>query len=235
MQGRQRPRSAGVGAIQRILAVIGLVLTSPLTAVACVVIRVASPGPALFRAQRVGQNGVEFTMLKLRTMHVAASGSSITAGRDPRVFRAGRALRALKIDELPQLVNIVRGEMAFVGPRPEAPDVVSRHYQPWMHETLEVPPGIVGPGSLGYYYEEDLLPDDSVEAAEIYATTLLPRKLARDLVFVRRRTLGYQLELVLRTLMRIAHLDGWLQGFREREDAAAMEILGQVEPGGAQQ
>lgn len=221
--------SKGASVVERVMAVIGLIVTAPITAIAAVAIRFASRGPALYRARRVGVGGEEFTMLKLRTMHVdQAVRGSITGGDDPRVFGVGRLLRTLKIDELPQLVNIARGEMAFVGPRPEAPDIVAANYKPWMRETLEIPPGIVGPGSLGYYLEEDALPDDPAGAAEMYANVLLPRKLARDLVFVRRRTLGYRLELVARTILGILRLRNITRRWQEREDRAAAEILREV-------
>lgn len=222
--------SARVGKVERLLAAVVLVVTSPFTAIAAAAIRIASPGPAIYRARRVGVGGSEFTMLKLRTMHVNQPvGGNITGGNDPRVFGVGRVLRKFKIDELPQLVNIARGEMAFVGPRPEAVSIVSESYKPWMYETLEVPPGIVGPGSLGYYLEEDLLPDDPEAAAEVYARVLLPRKLARDLVFVRRRSLKYRVELVVRTLLGIVRLDRLSTSWRAREERAAEAILREVQ------
>lgn len=215
-----------MGALERLVAGAGLVLSSPAMAVSAAAVKASSPGPVLFRAQRMGRAEIPFTMYKLRTMHQRAqTAGSITGGRDPRIFRSGQVLRSLKLDEIPQLVNVVRGEMSFFGPRPEAIDVVEKHYAPWMMESLEVPPGIVGPGSLGYFLEEDHLPDDPAEAEQYYGRVLLPRKIARELVYVRRRTLVYRLELLLRTLLGIVKLRGLLSGAVEREERAATEIL----------
>ncbi|WP_237565954.1 sugar transferase [Ornithinimicrobium cerasi] len=218
-----------MGTLERLVAGVGLALSSPAMAVSAAAIKASSPGPVLFRAERMGRAEVPFTMYKLRTMHQGAQDAgSITGGRDPRIFRAGKVLRSLKLDEIPQLVNVVRGQMSFFGPRPEAIDVVEKHYAPWMMESLKVPPGIVGPGSLGYFLGEDELPDDPTDAEQHYARVLLPRKIARELVFVRRRTLAYRLELLVRTLLGIVKLHGLLIGAAEREERAAAEILRSV-------
>lgn len=221
-----RRDDAGVGLVERGVALAGLVLTSPALALAAAAIKLSSPGPVLYRATRVGRRGRPFTMLKLRTMHVDSEhAGQITGGRDPRVFAAGRILRRLKLDEVPQLANVVRGEMSFVGPRPESPDIVERHYRPWMRETLSLPPGIVGPGSLWYFTQEDALPDDAQAAESFYVETLLPQKLARELVFVRQPTGRYRCELVARTLLRIVRLDRLAEPLRLREEAAAERLL----------
>ncbi len=223
-----------IGLVQRAVALLGLLATSPLMAVAALVIRLSSPGPVLYRAARVGRGCVPFTMFKLRTMHVDAGRlGSLTAGQDPRIFPAGRWLRRLKLDEVPQLANVVRGEMAFVGPRPESPDIVQAHYRPWMLETLDVAPGITSPGTLVYFQEEGMLPQDPDEAMRVYAEALLPRKLARDLVLVRRYTVAYQLELVARTLLGILGLDRLGARRQAAEEAQAREILADVGERGA--
>ena len=134
-----------------VVASLTLLAALPVLAVAALAIRLASPGPVLHRAARAGRDGRPFTMLKLRTMHVAPpgeSGSRITDPADPRVFPVGALLRRTKIDELPQLVNVLRGEMAIVGPRPEDPEIVRKHYSPTHRETLRVRPGLVSPGSI---------------------------------------------------------------------------------------
>lgn len=218
-----------VCAPERLLGLLGLVVASPVVAMGAVAIRLSSPGPVTYRATRVGAGGETFTMLKLRTMHAGADRSGgITGGADPRIFPAGAVIRRLKIDELPQLLNVARGEMCFVGPRPEAPEIVKEHYQPWMWETLSVPPGIVGPGSLNYFLDEGELPADPSDAESVYVQKILPRKLARDLVFVRRRSLRYQLELVLRTLAGIVGLRRIVECWRRREDEEAQAILEQA-------
>src|SRR3989441_11505789 len=133
-----------------VCAAIALVATAPLLALAAVGIRRASPGAVLYRADRLGRGGRPFIMYKLRTMHARrrSDASVITGAEDPRVFPLGAWLRRLKIDELPQLLNVLRGEMAIVGPRPEDPVIVSRYYTALGMETLAVPPGLASPGSI---------------------------------------------------------------------------------------
>ena len=180
-----------------------LMVLSPLLAAVAVAVPLASPGPALYRARRVGLNGAPFTMYKFRTMHVGGAGAPITAGDDPRVFPLGKLLRRLKVDELPQLVNVLKGDMSIVGPRPEDPDIVARHYSPAHMETLAVRPALTSPGSVYYYAvgEETLRHGDAVDA---YVERLLPVKLALDLVYVREASLAYDLALVVRTAAVIA-------------------------------
>jgi lipopolysaccharide/colanic/teichoic acid biosynthesis glycosyltransferase len=135
------PRSVDVA-----LAAAGLLVASPLLAVAAVAIKLDSRGPALYRQRRAGRDGREFDLYKLRTMHPGADpvgvGTPVLAG-DPRVTRAGRLLRRLSLDELPNLVNVLRGEMAIVGPRPTLPAQVEL-YSAHQHRRLEVKPGLTG-------------------------------------------------------------------------------------------
>ncbi len=189
-----------------VAAALGLVLAAPILAVAAVGIRLASPGPLLYRAQLTGRDGRLFTMYKLRTMHVERRGAYrgvITAQHDARVFPLGRWLRRLKIDELPQLVNVVRGEMSLVGPRPQHPEIVRRHYTAAGWETLRVRPGLASPGSLfDSTHGEALVGDADPERA--YADRLLPVVVALDRVYVRHASLRYDLAIIGRTLWLIA-------------------------------
>jgi len=187
-----------------VVAALGLVAAAPVLLVAAVGIRLSSPGPILYRARLVGRDGRLFTMYKLRTMHVDdGSRSVITAQRDPRVFPFGRPLRRLKIDELPQLLNVLRGEMSVVGPRPQHPDIVRRYYAPEHWETLRVRPGLASPGSLyDSTHGEPLV--GSVDPERTYVERLLPTVLALDLVYVRRASLRYDATVVGRALMVIA-------------------------------
>lgn len=211
--------------LDRFVAGVTLALLSPLMAVVAALVKVTSPGPVFYRAQRVGMDGQPFTMFKFRTMHVgAAAGGAITASRDPRVFLVGRWLRKGKLDELPQLINVVRGEMAIVGPRPEDVRIVRDHYDAFMRESLTVRPGLTSPGSLHYFADEGALPDDPVEAQRIYLDRLLVPKIALDLVYVRNRTLRYQVELVARTAFGIVGLGRCFAANSERETELAREI-----------
>ncbi len=180
-----------------------LILFCPLLLAAALGIALASPGPILYRAPRVGLNRRVFTMFKLRTMHVnqAENASVIAAKKDTRVFPLGHWLRRLKVDELPQLYNVLKGDMAMVGPRPRDPRIV-RRYRPLHRETLRVLPGLTSPGSIFYHAQgEDLLDPEDPET--VYLTRLLPIKLALDIVYIREASLRYNLRLIGRTITAI--------------------------------
>jgi lipopolysaccharide/colanic/teichoic acid biosynthesis glycosyltransferase len=165
----------------------------------------------LYRAVRVGIDGRPFTMYKLRTMRPHGVGPVITSCDDPRVFFLGRWLRRLKIDELPQLVNVLKGDMSVVGPRPEDPEIVQRYYGPAQLETLTVLPGLASPGSIyGSTHGEPLLL--GVDSERLYVEQVLPLKLALELVYVRRASLSYDLLIVARTF---AVLFGLIVGRRD--------------------
>ena len=177
-----------------------LIGAMPVLAVAALAIRVSSRGPVLYRAQRVGLAGRPFTMYKLRTMHAAraGAGSVITAKDDPRVFPLGAWLRRAKIDELPQLFNILTGQMSIVGPRPEDPDIVARYYSCADHETLSVRPGLTSPGTLySCTCLDDLIQPEDPE--RFYVQGVLRDKLALDVLYVRRVSLWYDLSIIART------------------------------------
>lgn len=180
-------------------AVAGLVLLAPLFAVAAIWVKLDSPGPVFYRARRVGKGEREFRAFKFRSMTVGSdrAGPGITVANDARVTRSGRFLRRTKIDELPQLLNVLRGEMGLVGPRPEDPRYVAR-YTPEQRELLRVRPGMTSPASLRYRREESVLTGPDWE--EAYLGEVLPRKLALDLEYVRSRSSTSDLALVVRTL-----------------------------------
>jgi lipopolysaccharide/colanic/teichoic acid biosynthesis glycosyltransferase len=114
-----------------VFAALAIVMLAPACLVAAIAIRLTSPGPVLYQALRTGRGGADFVMYKFRTMHVIQSSHSvITAANDARIFPVGRILRATKFDELPQLFNVLRGQMSIVGPRPEDPAIVKKHYGP---------------------------------------------------------------------------------------------------------
>ena len=200
-----------------------------------IVIKWSSRGPMLYRAPRVGWRGQQFTMFKLRTMHVSdGSGGRITGASDGRVFRTGAWMRRLKLDEVPQLINVLRGEMVIVGPRPEDPTIVDEHYTDFMRQTLHVPPGLTSPGSLAYYAEEADLPSDSTEAEKVYLAQLLPRKIATDMVYVRNRSWRYDAEVVIRTVAGVLRLPAPFPGRRAWEQREASHLLAEASDGGEQ-
>jgi lipopolysaccharide/colanic/teichoic acid biosynthesis glycosyltransferase len=183
------------------VAAVGLWMTSPVLAAAAIAIALSSPGPILYWAPRVGRRGRVFRMCKLRTMHLGADrGSAITAPNDPRVFPVGGVLRATKLDEVPQLWNVLRGDMALVGPRPEDPAIVARHYGALEHGTLAVRPGLTSPGALyGYTHGNALLdPDDPTGS---YVSRLMPIKLRLEALYVRDQSVAYDLRILVRTVV----------------------------------
>lgn len=180
-------------------ALVGLVLTSPLVVAAAVAVKLGSPGPAFYSGPRVGRNGALFKIHKLRSMRVGAdaTGPAVTAGDDPRVTRVGRLLRRTKLDELPQLLNVLTGDMSLVGPRPEHPDYV-KQYTPDQRRLLAVRPGITGPATLAFIDEEQVLRGGQPEST--YLKEVLPKKLALELRYVEHATFGSDLAILRKTL-----------------------------------
>jgi lipopolysaccharide/colanic/teichoic acid biosynthesis glycosyltransferase len=190
--------------IDIVLSIIGLVVIVPVLALAAVGIFLSDPGPIFYRARRVGLNGRQFCLYKLRTMYInqGSFSNAITSQSDPRVFRFGAWLRRLKIDELPQLLNILKGDMSIIGPRPEDPTIVEKYYLPEHFETLSRLPGLASPGSIyNYTHGEEFLTGDEIE--RIYAERLLPIKLALDTVYIRDATIVYDMRLCIRALWAI--------------------------------
>lgn len=188
--------------VEIILSLAGLSLSAPILAVVALLIKVDSRGPVLFRQKRVGQNGKPFTMLKFRTMGNFCNGSLITAANDTRVTKVGRFLRRSKIDELPELWNVLKGDMSFVGPRPEVPEFVDLNDPLWQ-EVLEHRPGITDPVTLRLRNEEHLLAN--VADKELYYREVVqPYKLRGYARFVGDKSWKTDLRIIGRTLRAIA-------------------------------
>jgi len=156
-------------------------------------------GPVFYRARRVGRDGKAFDTLKFRTMRVGSDrlGPAITISGDDRVTRVGRHLRRLKLDELPQLWNVLVGDMSLVGPRPEDPKYVP-YYSEAQRAVFDARPGITSPASLKFRNEADVL--RGLDWERKYREEVLPQKLAMDLEYLRRRTVVSDLALVFRTI-----------------------------------
>jgi lipopolysaccharide/colanic/teichoic acid biosynthesis glycosyltransferase len=177
------------------VALLGLVVTSPVVLAAAIAVKLDSPGPAFYSGVRAGRDGRPFRIHKLRTMR-PGPGPSVTAGDDPRITRVGRFLRRTKIDELPQLLNVVKGEMSLVGPRPEDPDYVAL-YTPEQRRLLSVRPGITGAAALEFAAEEEMLRGGDGERR--YLEDVMPRKLALELRYLDRASFAGDLGILLRT------------------------------------
>jgi len=175
-----------------------LVVVAPVMALIACVVHLSGPGPVIYRGWRVGRDGHLFRILKFRTMSQAASGHEVTIHNDPRVTRLGRLLRATKLDELPQLLNVVKGDMSLVGPRPESPHYVA-HYTPTQRTALRVRPGITGPSQVLYRHEEELLRGPDPE--QLYLTTIMPAKLAIDVEYVRNHSVWGDVQILVRTVL----------------------------------
>lgn len=188
-----------------VVAAIGLVVLAPLLAACALGVRLDSAGPMFFRQIRVGWQGRPFAILKFRTMHPPREpgGSLVTAAGDPRITRFGAWLRRTKLDELPQLWNVLRGDMSFVGPRPEVARFVA-HYPPAVRErVLSVRPGITDPASLRFRNEAEILAGAADPELE-YVEHILPEKLAAYLAYVEGRSFAGDLRLICATLKALA-------------------------------
>ncbi|MDW8107250.1 MAG: sugar transferase [Armatimonadota bacterium] len=191
--------------IKRVLdftvAAVGLAVCAPLFLLIALLIRLDSPGGVFFAHERVGRYGRRFKVLKFRTMVKDAPrlGGAITAGGDPRITRVGKVLRQTKLDELPQLWNVLKGEMSLVGPRPEVEKYVQL-WDPALREiVLSVRPGITGLTQIRYRHEEHLLASQP-DPEGYYREVLLPLKLGSDAEYVKRRSLHLDLWILGRTI-----------------------------------
>lgn len=196
---RGLPRPAEVG-----LALAGLVCAAPVLAIAGLAVAVTSGLPVFFRQTRMGRGGVPFTLVKLRTMRAGRSGPSVTARGDQRVTGVGRLLRRAKIDELPELWNVVRGEMSLVGPRPEVPELVDLEDPLWQ-AVLRVRPGLTDPVTVRLRDEEKILAESS-DPGRFYRQTLQPQKLRGYVEYLSRRTWRSDLRVLWDTALAVLHL-----------------------------
>lgn len=179
-------------------AVIFLIVFSPVYLLTLIIIRIVSPGPAIYKAKRVGKDGQLFDCYKFRSMRVDSGKVRLTTlENDDRIFPFGKFIRKAKIDEMPQVVNILKGEMSVVGPRPEDKENASKIYVGEYIHILDVKPGLTSTASLFDYTHGELF-----ENEESYEKEFLPKKLKLELYYVNNRSLWYDFFLILKT--------GWL-------------------------
>ena len=182
-----------------IFAIIALLLLSPLFLLGSLLAKLQSKGPVFYKSKRIGKGEVGFEMYKFRTMVVNADtlGGSLTTYQDTRVTRIGRFLRSTKLDELPNLINVIKGEMSLIGPRPEAPDYI-KYYTEIQKQVLQVKPGITGPSQLANRDEEAQLKGHH-DVEQYYITDLMPKKLALDLHYVATQSIAADIGWLLKT------------------------------------
>ena len=192
-------------AFDLLLAGLGLLLLSPLLLLIALAVRLDSAGPVFYRQARVGRHGVPFRIHKFRTMthDPRAAGPQITVGADPRITRVGAWLRRHKLDELPQLVDVLQGTMSLVGPRPEVPRYVALYPEALRAKVLSVRPGITDLASIAFRHESELLARAADPERE-YVQVVMPQKLALAARYAETASLGLDLKILWRTLCLLA-------------------------------
>jgi lipopolysaccharide/colanic/teichoic acid biosynthesis glycosyltransferase len=186
------------------VAFVALVAAAPLIVLAAVAVKLYDGGPVFYASERVGKGGVLFRMLKFRTMIQDAErrGGTSTSADDPRLTPVGRVLRDYKVDELPQLVNVLTGDMSIVGPRPQVAWAVQR-YSEAERRLLSVPPGITDYASIAFRDEAEIL-RGAVDADQTYLKLIAPEKIRLGLLYVETRSLGTDVKIVLGTVWAMA-------------------------------
>jgi lipopolysaccharide/colanic/teichoic acid biosynthesis glycosyltransferase len=186
------------------VSLLALVLLIPVLAAIALAVKLGSPGPILYRQQRVSQNGRRFRLLKFRTMVVGADrmAPNVSATGDPRVTSIGRLLRRWYLDELPQLLNVLRGDMSLVGPRPETPEFVALFTQE-ERRVLTVRPGLAGPSTLAFMDEAEVLAK-APDPVTYYVTTVLHDRVRADLAYLEHCSIGYDIRLLCKQVLAIA-------------------------------
>jgi lipopolysaccharide/colanic/teichoic acid biosynthesis glycosyltransferase len=199
----KEPAQSGIPRpVEAAVALMGLIAVSPVIALAAVAVILTTGLPVLFRQNRVGRRGRTFILYKLRTMKSSTDGPQVTARDDRRVTLVGKLLRRTKLDELPELWNVVRGDMSLVGPRPEVPRYVNRDNPAWLR-VLSVRPGLTDPTTLRLRDEETLLSEVAGDLEQYYERVLQPAKLKGYIDYIEKRTWRSDVRVLLSTLLAI--------------------------------
>lgn len=191
-----------------IFSLIGLVISSPFLFLIAVWIKIDSPGPVFFQGTRVGKSGKPFRIFKFRTMVANAEnlGGPSTAGDDPRLTKIGNFLKKYQLDELPQLLNVLKGEMSFVGPRPEVPSVVELLTEKEKKIILPQKPGMVDLASLWDFNEGERL-TDKIDPHKVYLEEIWPIKKKLQIYYIKNQNTWLDIRIILRTIFKIFHLN----------------------------
>ena len=184
-----------------VCAALGLVVLSPVFAICAVLVGLTSPGGVIFRQERIGRNGKPFFICKFRSMRKDNAGLKISTSSDSRITPVGHFLRKTKLDELPQLWNVLKGDMSFVGPRPEVAEYVEL-YDEEQRQVLLVRPGITGIASIRFRNENELL-EGSDDPNQTYIEEIMPQKIALDLEYIPKASVWYDVCLILKTLRTV--------------------------------
>ena len=181
----------------------GLIILSPVYIVIAIFIKLDSKGPVLYKQTRVGRNNKDFKLLKFRTMNPDSDSKGLltVGGRDPRITKTGYYLRKFKLDEFPQLINVLYGEMSFVGPRPEVRKYVDLYTED-QKKVLDVSPGITDVASIKYKNENDLL-EKAEDPEKYYIEKIMPDKIKLNLEYINERSFFKDFKVILRTLSAV--------------------------------
>jgi len=184
-----------------LVSLFGLIIFSPLFLIIAVLIKLDSEGPVFYRGERVGKDGKPFKIFKFRTMVKDAEklGGPSTSADDPRLTKLGKVLRKYKVDELPQLINVLKGEMSLVGPRPEVPSEVETYNEETKKIILSVKPGMTDLATLANLHEEEIL-KGSEDPHQTYRKLLKPQKLKLAVEYVKKRSFWLDLVIILKTI-----------------------------------
>ena len=186
-----------------IFSTLGLIIASPLLAILSLAIKISSPGPVFFRGERIGKNGKPFKIYKFRSMVENAEelGGPSTASDDPRLTKIGLFLKKFQLDELPQLINVIRGQMSFVGPRPEVKMYVDMMTEEERNTILSVSPGMTDLASLWNFHEGEIL-KGSADPEKTYLEKIRPEKIRLQIKYVKERSFLLDIKIILKTILK---------------------------------
>ena len=202
-----------------ILCSLALVVLSPILIVTAIAIKLSSPGPVLYYSQRAGKGKKAFHFYKFRSMHQTNSDKGMYIADEDRLFKVGKIIRRLKIDELPQLINVIKGDMSIVGPRPMVATSVEKFYNGKYKKVAELRPGLTSAASLYDYTVGDAYNDDNAYRAEV-----LPVKLEMELYYVNHESFLYDCQLVIRTIVTIIQVFFGKKTFRTQPELRLIKI-----------
>jgi len=187
-----------------LVSLFGLIIFSPLFLIISILIKIDSEGPVFYRGERIGKNGKPFRIFKFRTMVKDAEklGGPSTSADDPRLTKIGKILRKYKLDELPQLINVLKGEMSLVGPRPEVKMYIDMLKPEEREKILSIKPGMTDLASLWDFHEEEIL-KGSEDPEKTYIEKIRPKKIQLQLEYVKNRSFLLDLKIILKTLIRL--------------------------------
>jgi lipopolysaccharide/colanic/teichoic acid biosynthesis glycosyltransferase len=213
----------GKRALDVVLSALLLVLACPAMLAIALAVKLTTSGPVFYRGRRAGLRGRLFEQIKFRSMTVGTPGAAFTSRSDPRVTGVGKLLRFVKLDELPQLFNVLRGEMSIVGPRPEDARVVTRCYSRGQLRVLTVRPGLTGLLQVRVFPDFTYDVPEGVDPERYYQTRILPERIEEDLQYVDRMSLWTDLGIILQTAWCIS-VKGWIVLWRRRRMGRDAEV-----------